>query len=89
MSRAAEWSQLLRHASQLLAEQEPTVKAAFAKVHRSEVDRVHEDFARRTNSYAAMTDYAAYVAATGHARQVMDMLATFLVDSEEETTNGQ
>jgi hypothetical protein len=87
VARAAEWSQLLRHASQLLAEQEPAVKVAFAKVHRAEVDRVDEDYPRRTNSYAAMEAYAAYIAATRHAQQVMDRLAGFLVD-DSTTDNG-
>jgi len=86
VSKAAEWSRLLRHAAQLLAEQEPAVRGAFAKVHRAEVDRVHEDYARRTNSFAAMQDYAAYLAATSHARQVMDLLAAFLVDDEDEAS---
>ena len=83
MSRAAEWSRLLLHASERLAETEPAVKVAFGQLHRDAVDLVN-DFNRRTKSFAAMEDYAAVVAATAYARQVMDMLAGFLTDDEPE-----
>ena len=84
MSRAAEWSRLLQHASQRLAETESAAKRVFADSHRQAVDLIDNHFRRRSESWAAMEDYAAHVAAISYARQVMDMLAAFLTDDQEE-----
>lgn len=72
MSVSEEFRRLLEHASARLAEEEPTVKAAF--------ERLHEISTSSQERRIALLDRASYMTATTYARLVMEMTARFLTD---------
>lgn len=76
MSHSEEFRRLLTHASQRLAEEETTVTTAFEQVYTSAVDG--------STRKCALLDRASYLTANTYARLVMDIVATFLVDNNEE-----